>query len=230
MRSVVATVERTFDGSTAVTAYLLFVGLGILIYAGVAHTNAAVSSFVVLTAVILSSYANRLLRNAVVALVLLTSGVVIFIATMQALVDPLKCASQCGAGAGVEPSAATSNIAVSMGSQTVVVEDGSARLAAGKTLFQKRGCIGCHRADGTGVGPTLQGLFGSPVQDPTCGVAMVDESYVREAILNPSATVATGFPAVMPSFAALLTEEELQALVAYVRSLSVTGQASASHQ
>ena len=47
----------------------------------------------------------------------------------------------------------------------------------------------------------------------------MDESYVREAILNPSATVAVGFPAVMPTFAGLLTEEELQALIAYVKSL-----------
>src|SRR5580765_3110016 len=128
MRSVVATVERTFDGSTVMTAYLLFVGLGILIYAGVAHTNATVSGFVVLTAVILSSYANRLLRNAVVALVLLTGGLAIFIATMQALVGPLKCAGKCGAG--VEPSAGTSSIAVPVGSQAAVVEDESARLAA----------------------------------------------------------------------------------------------------
>jgi len=145
---------------------------------------------------------------------------------MQALVDPLKCAGQCGAG--VNPSAGKSGIAVPMTSQAAVVDDGSARLAAGQTLFQKRGCIGCHRADGTGVGPTLHGLFGSPVQDPTCGVAMVDESYVREAILNPSATVADGFRAVMPSFAGLVTEEELQELVAYVKSLSVPGQARAS--
>jgi mono/diheme cytochrome c family protein len=199
------------------TAYLLFVGIGILIYAGVAHTSAAVSGFVVLTAVILTSYVNRLLRNAVVALVLVTGGVVIFIATMQALVDPLKCAGKCGAGA--EPSAGKSSIALPIGSQVVLVDSASAPLAAGKTLFQKRGCNGCHRADGTGLGPTLHGLFGSPVQDPTCGVAMVDESYVREAILNPTATVAVGLPAVMPSFAGLLTEEEVQALVAYVKSL-----------
>jgi mono/diheme cytochrome c family protein len=203
------------------TAYLLFVGLGILIYAGVAHTNVAISGFVVLAAVFLSSHANRLLRNAVVALVLFTGGVAIFIATMQALVVPLKCAGPCGAG--VEPSAGNSSIAVPIGSQSVAVGDASGRLAAGKTLFQKRGCIGCHRADGTGVGPTLHGLFGSPVQDPTCGVAIVDESYVREAILNPSATVAPGFPAAMPTFAGLLTEEDVQALIAYVRSLGLPG-------
>jgi cytochrome c oxidase subunit 2 len=49
----------------------------------------------------------------------------------------------------------------------------------------------------------------------------VDESYLREAILNPSATVAVGFPPVMPTFAGQLTEEELQALIVYVKSLSV---------
>ena len=94
-------------------------------------------------------------------------------------------------------------------------------LAAGRTLFQERGCVGCHRPDATGIGPTLLGVFGSPVQDPACGVAIVDESYLREAIENPSATLAVGFTAVMPTFAGLLTEEELQALIVYVKSLSV---------
>ena len=51
----------------------------------------------------------------------------------------------------------------------------------------------------------------------------MDESYVREAILNPSATVAAGFPTAMPTFAGLLTEEDVQALLAYVRSLSLPG-------
>jgi len=93
-------------------------------------------------------------------------------------------------------------------------------LSAGRTVFEERGCVGCHQADGTGVGPTLHGLFGSPAQDPTCGVAIVDESYLRDAILNPSATVAAGFLPLMPTFAGQLTEEELQAPVVYVKSLS----------
>ena len=110
-------------------------------------------------------------------------------------------------------------------SQSAVVDGESQAVAAGKRLFQQRGCAGCHEADSTGVGPTLDGLFGRPVQDPACGVAFVDESYLREAIENPSATVAVGFPPIMPSFAGLLTEEELQALVEYVKSLSARPQA-----
>ena len=104
------------------TAYLLFVGLGILIYAGVTHTNAAVSGFVVLTAVILLSYAYRLLRNGVVAVVLFTGGVTIFIATMQALVDPRKCSGQ--GGADLAPSASKSRIAVPIESQAVAAWSG----------------------------------------------------------------------------------------------------------
>ena len=49
---------------------------------------------------------------------------------------------------------------------------------------------------------------------------IVDESYLREAILNPSTTTAAGFLSLMPTFAGRLTEEELQALIVYVRSLS----------
>ena len=96
----------------------------------------------------------------------------------------------------------------------------SQAVAAGKSLFQQRGCAGCHRADSTGVGPRLDDLFGHPVQEPACGLVIVDESYLREAILNPSATVALGFAPVMPTFAGLLAEEELQALIEYLQSLS----------
>ena len=49
----------------------------------------------------------------------------------------------------------------------------------------------------------------------------MDESYLREAILNPSAIVSVGFPPVMPTFAGQLTEEELEALIVYVKSLNV---------
>jgi cytochrome c oxidase subunit II len=128
------------------------------------------------------------------------------------------CVGRCrtGSEAVVEP-----NTALPAGFQAAAVRSESARVvAAGRKLFQERSCVSCHLPDGTGIGPTLHGLFGSPVQDPTCGVANVDESYLRESILNPSATLAAGYAPVMPTFAGLLTEDELQALVEYLQSLS----------
>jgi cytochrome c2 len=106
----------------------------------------------------------------------------------------------------------------------VAVEESRAQLA-GETLFQELGCIACHRPDGTGVGPSLTGVFGRPLADAGCGALTVNEEYVRESILNPSAIVAPGFAPVMPTFAGRVTEEQLRALIAYVKSLSVPVQA-----
>ena len=47
-----------------------------------------------------------------------------------------------------------------------------------------------------------------------------DENYIRESILDPGAKVVTGYKPVMPTFQGLVTEEQLNALVAYVKSLS----------
>jgi cytochrome c oxidase subunit II len=47
-----------------------------------------------------------------------------------------------------------------------------------------------------------------------------DENYIRESILDPGAKVVSGFKPVMPTFQGLVSEEQLNALVAYVKSLS----------
>ena len=47
-----------------------------------------------------------------------------------------------------------------------------------------------------------------------------DENYVRESILNPGAKIVAGFKPIMPTFQGLISEEQLNALVAYVKSLS----------
>jgi len=47
-----------------------------------------------------------------------------------------------------------------------------------------------------------------------------DENYIRESILDPGAKVVNGFKPVMPTFQGLVSEEQLNALVAYVKSLS----------
>jgi mono/diheme cytochrome c family protein len=92
----------------------------------------------------------------------------------------------------------------------------------GEKLFQERECIGCHRPDQRGIGPVLTGQFGRPVAESGCGALAVDEDYVRESILNPSAVVVAGFQPVMPSFAGQLTEEEMQALIVFVKSAGIS--------
>jgi cytochrome c oxidase subunit 2 len=48
---------------------------------------------------------------------------------------------------------------------------------------------------------------------------LVDENYVRESILVPGAKVRQGFQPLMPSFAGQLTDRQIDALIAYIRSL-----------
>jgi len=93
----------------------------------------------------------------------------------------------------------------------------------GEKAFQQYGCAMCHRADTQGRGPNLLGVFGKPVLLDDGRTVIADESYIRESIVNPAAKVVSGFKPVMPVFQGQITEDELVALVAYVKSLG-TGQ------
>jgi cytochrome c oxidase subunit 2 len=93
-------------------------------------------------------------------------------------------------------------------------------IAAGEKLFNDLACSTCHLSNGTGRGPVLSGIFGKSVELQGGGTATVDESYVRESIVNPQAKIVSGFQPIMPTFQGLVTEEQLLQLIAYVRSLS----------
>jgi len=90
----------------------------------------------------------------------------------------------------------------------------------GETLFEQLGCSTCHRLDVQGRGPNLKGVFGKPVQLQDGRTVLADDNYVRESVLNPTAKIVSGFQPIMPSFQGQVSEEQLNALVAYVKSLS----------
>jgi len=97
----------------------------------------------------------------------------------------------------------------------------SGSLAAnGETLFQQLGCPTCHRSDMQGRGPNLAGVFGNPVQLEDGRKVIADENYIRESILSPNAKIVSGFKPIMPTFQGLVSEDQLTALVAYIKSLS----------
>ena len=95
---------------------------------------------------------------------------------------------------------------------------------AGQGLYQTLGCASCHGANGEGGrGPTLVGVFGNNTQLQNGQTVRVDESYVRESILNPQAKLVVGFGPIMPTFQGQISEEQLAQLVAFIKSLHVTG-------
>ena len=98
----------------------------------------------------------------------------------------------------------------------------------GKRLAQLFGCVACHAAEDKVVdksGPTWRGLFerrrpvfvaGKPTE------ITVDEAYLRESILQPTAKIAAGFEKgeyAMPSYAGVLSEAQVESLILFIKSL-----------
>jgi cytochrome c oxidase subunit 2 len=91
--------------------------------------------------------------------------------------------------------------------------------ANGQKLFQQLGCATCHRSETQGRGPNLAGLYNKKVLLDDGQTVIADENYIREAIVNPAAKVVAGFKPIMPTYQGQVSEEDLAALVAYVKSL-----------
>ncbi len=88
--------------------------------------------------------------------------------------------------------------------------------ASGAALFRKYGCVDCHAM---GRAPNLAGVFGQPVLLADGSSVTADENYIRESIVSPSAKVVFGYQPIMPSFAGVVTDEEMIELLAYVKSI-----------
>jgi cytochrome c oxidase subunit II len=92
--------------------------------------------------------------------------------------------------------------------------------ASGEKIFAELGCATCHRGDAQGRGPDLQGVYGKPVQLEDGRTVTADENYLRECILDPASKRIKGFQPIMPTFQGLVSEEQVNALVAYIKSIS----------
>jgi cytochrome c oxidase subunit 2 len=98
---------------------------------------------------------------------------------------------------------------------------GQTPVEAGKDLFQnKLGCASCHAGGPQQRGAKLEGLFNSDVKLVGGQTVKADEQYIRNSILNPASQVVEGFQPIMPTFKGQVTEEQLNSLVAYIKSLS----------
>lgn len=101
---------------------------------------------------------------------------------------------------------------------------------AGDRLFEKFACNHCHQPDHSGVGPPLAGLFGTVATLQSGEKREVDESFIRQIVLDPATSSVAGYPQVMPSFRGQITEEELLELIAYVKSLDQQESVAQSQQ
>ncbi|MBI4228583.1 MAG: cytochrome c oxidase subunit II [Deltaproteobacteria bacterium] len=91
----------------------------------------------------------------------------------------------------------------------------------GEQLYKQSGCNACHSVDGsTGVGPSWKGLVGHKVTLQDSEVITADQNYIRESILEPQAKIVNGYQPVMPSYKGILSDDDISALIAYMKTLN----------
>lgn len=92
----------------------------------------------------------------------------------------------------------------------------------GKIYYTQKGCNACHSVDGSKVvGPTFKGVWGRQEQLVDGSSVSVDENYVRKSIREPLSQVVQGFPPAMPAYPAKsVSDEEIDALIAYMKTLN----------
>src|SRR5258706_1935367 len=96
-------------------------------------------------------------------------------------------------------------------------------LQAGQQFYTTKGCVQCHTIDGTASkGPTWKDMFGSQVPIQGNGKILADENYIRESILYPNAKIhdSLGPTSLMPSFLGQLDDNDITALISYLKSIS----------
>ena len=92
---------------------------------------------------------------------------------------------------------------------------------AGRVLVERKGCPVCHTVDGSRLtGPSFLGLMGRSSELTDGSTAVADATYVRQSIIDPTSQVVAGYEPVMPSFQGQLRDAEVDALIAYLTSLS----------
>ncbi len=92
----------------------------------------------------------------------------------------------------------------------------------GEALFRGLGCLACHKfkGEGSNLGPDLNGAYGKTEELTTGEKITVTEDYIIESIVNPMAKVVKGFPpGLMPPAYSALPKEDLNSLVAFIKSL-----------
>ena len=141
----------------------------------------------------------------------------------------LLCAEYCGAGHSqmlasvkvLSPEAFTRwEKGDELGEDSVAVASTASPAERGKDLYSQRGCLACHSVDGKKmIGPSFKNLYGATETLEDGSSVEVDENYLRESIYEPQAKMVKGYAPSMPSFKGILSEDEVTALIEYIKTL-----------
>ncbi len=89
----------------------------------------------------------------------------------------------------------------------------------GERLFASMGCNACHSGNASARGPNLAGVYGSKLTLTDGSQVLVNDAYLRDAILNPSQHVTAGYSPIMPTYQGQISEDGLIDLVEFIKQL-----------
>jgi cytochrome c oxidase subunit 2 len=103
--------------------------------------------------------------------------------------------------------------------------EGASAASVGRRLTQQLGCNACHSIDGSViVGPSFQGLYGKQETVIVNGeeqTVTADDDYIRRSIYDPNAEIVEGYNSgLMQSYEDQLTEEDVNQIIEYLKTLS----------
>jgi mono/diheme cytochrome c family protein len=102
-----------------------------------------------------------------------------------------------------------------------LVRRGPDPIVAGRKVYEANGCAACHATTEVGgIGPGLGGIWGKMEKLDTGASAKVDENYIRESMVDPNKKVVAGYEPRMPTYKGQFTDRQLDALIAFIRSLT----------
>ncbi|SFE02122.1 cytochrome c oxidase subunit II [Roseivivax sediminis] len=136
---------------------------------------------------------------------------------------PLFCTEYCGTNHAVMTGEVTVMTPADYAAWLETRAEGETLAATGARLFTEAGCSGCHAEASQVHAPDLSGLFGRDRPLANGDIVTADTAYIRDAILLPERDIAAGFEPIMPNFTGILEDGEVEALVAYIRTLGQEG-------
>ena len=90
----------------------------------------------------------------------------------------------------------------------------------GQDIFVRMACNACHSVDGSlNRGPTMKNQFGKEILHTDGTVMIIDNAYIRESLLNPLKHIAEGYTPIMPSYKPVLSDKDVDNLIAYIKAL-----------
>jgi len=101
----------------------------------------------------------------------------------------------------------------------------------GQKVWKQQACNNCHESKSNMRAPSLVALYGSKRTMRDGSILTADDMYLRESILRPYNRITKGYDKSMPEYAGTISEEDILALVAYMKTLgSLTPDAKLSDE